>query len=171
MKYPIYWPQYLTATILEWKKLLIQDKYKDFIKESLHFLVQEKRIELNAFVIMSNHLHLIWQPLNDQTPEKIQHSLMSFTAHKFKTDLEENHLQVLAHFKVEAKDRSYQFWERNSLGIDLVNETMFIQKLNYIHQNPVVAGLCLQPEDYHYSSATFYENGIDDFEMLTHWRG
>ena len=171
MKYPIYWPQYLTATILEWKKLLIQDKYKDIIIESLHFLVQEKRIELNAFVIMNNHLHLIWQPLNDQTPEKIQHSLMSFTAHKFKTDLEENHLKVLAHFKVEAKDRSYQFWERNSLGIDLVNEGMFIQKLNYIHQNPVVAGLCLQPEDYHYSSAKFYENGIDDFEMLTHWRG
>lgn len=96
---------------------------------------------------------------------------MSFTAHKFKTDLEENHLKVLAHFKVEAKDRSYQFWERNSLGIDLVNEGMFIQKLNYIHQNPVVAGLCLQPEEYHYSSAKYYEDGIDDFEMLTHWRG
>lgn len=96
---------------------------------------------------------------------------MSFTAHKFKADLEINHIEVLPHFKVEAKDRAYQFWERNSLGIDLVNEAMFIQKLNYIHQNPVVARLCAMPEDYYYSSAKFYEKGIDDFKMLTHWRG
>ncbi len=171
MKHPVYWPQYLTATILEWKHLLKQDKYKDIIIDSLQFLVQEKRIELNAFAIMSNHIHLIWQPLNDQTPEKIQHSLMSFTAHKFKADLEKNHIEVLPHFKVEAKDRSYQFWERNSLGIDLINEAMFIQKLNYIHQNPVVAGICQLPEDYYYSSAKYYENGTDDFGMLTHWRG
>jgi len=133
--------------------------------------VSDKRITLNAFVIMSNHIHLIWQPLGDYTPEKIQHSLMSFTAHQFKIDLIENHKLVLEHFKVNSKDRQYQFWERNSLGIDLVNENMFIQKLNYIHQNPVLKGLCILPEEYYYSSAKFYELGIDDFGMLTHFRG
>ena len=80
MKYPIFWPQFYTATILEWKLLLKQDKYKDTIIESLRFLVNEKRITLYAFVIMSNHMHLIWQPLNEFTPDNIQHSLMSFTA-------------------------------------------------------------------------------------------
>lgn len=54
MKYPVFWPQYLTATILEWKHLLKKEKYKDIIVDSLRFLVEEKRIELNAFVIMSN---------------------------------------------------------------------------------------------------------------------
>ena len=54
-------PQFFTATILEWKKLLAPDKYKDIIMESLKFLVTNKRIILNGFVIMPNHIHLIWQ--------------------------------------------------------------------------------------------------------------
>jgi REP element-mobilizing transposase RayT len=171
MKYPIFWPQFYTATILEWKPLLKQDKYKDVVIESLRFLVTEKRINLYAFVIMSNHIHLIWQPLAEFTPENIQHSLMSFTANKIKSDLQQNHPQVLQHFKVTAKDRDYQFWERNPLGIDLYNEAVFIQKLDYIHLNPVKAGLCIRPEEYYYSSAKFYECGVDDFGMLTHYKG
>jgi len=75
MKHPVFWPQFYTATILEWKHLLKQDKYKDKIIESLQFLVHEKRITLYAFVIMSNHMHLIWQPLHEFTPDDIQHSL------------------------------------------------------------------------------------------------
>ena len=170
MNYPTFWPQFYTATILEWKHLLKQDKYKDVVVESLRFLVNEKRIRLYAFVIMSNHMHLIWQPVAEFTPIDIQHSLMSFTAHQFKNDLEKNHPKVLSQFKVEAKDRDYQFWERNSLSIDLFTEAVFIQKLDYIHWNPVRAGLCNLPEEYHYSSAKFYEFGVDDFDMLTHYK-
>ena len=134
-------------------------------------MVNEKRVTLNAFVIMSNHIHLIWQPLNEFNLDDIQHSLMSFTAHRFKSNLEINHPQVLAHFKVDAKDRDYQFWERNFLRVDLFNEAVFMQKLDYIHYNPVKAGLCLLPKEYHYSSARFYEYGVDSFRMLTHYKG
>ena len=63
MKYPIIWPQFFTATIQNWKPLLKDDEYKNIITECLNFLVNEKRIELSAFVVMSNHVHLIWQPL------------------------------------------------------------------------------------------------------------
>ncbi len=52
-------PQFFTATILEWKRLLKPDKYKDIIISSLEFLVQNKRVQVNAFVIMDNHIHLI----------------------------------------------------------------------------------------------------------------
>jgi hypothetical protein len=41
--------------------------------------------------------------------------------------------------------------------------------MEYIHYNPVAAGLCAYPEDYKYSSAKFYETGVDEFEFLTHW--
>ena len=169
MDYPVYWPQFFTATVLEWKLLLEKDKYKDEVVGSLRFLVNNKRIKLYAFVIMSNHIHLIWQPLQQCTPEAIQHSLLSFTAHQIKKDLLKNHPAVLPHFKVNAKDRAYQFWERNSLGVDLFSETVFNQKLEYIHWNPVKAGLVKFPEEYYYSSAKFYEYGIDDFGILTHY--
>jgi putative transposase len=102
---------------------------------------------------------------------KIQHSLMSFTAHQCKADLELNHPHVLSHFKVKATDRNFKFWQRNSLGVDLFNEAVFVQKLDYIHWNPVKAGLCNLPEQYYYTSAKFYEYGVDDFGMLTHYKG
>jgi putative transposase len=93
------------------------------------------------------------------------------TAQRIKSDLYENHPEVLSRFKANAKDRDYQFWERNSLGIDLYNHEVFLQKINYIHNNPVKAGLCALPVEYHYSSAKFYEFGIDDFNFLTHYNG
>jgi len=61
-----------TATIYKWQHLLAEDKHKDIIIDSLKFLVTEKRIELNAFVIMSNHIHLIWQSPFGFNPRGIQ---------------------------------------------------------------------------------------------------
>ena len=61
--------------------------------------------------------------------------------------------------------------EREALGIELFTPAVFDQKLDYIHENPVKAGLCKYPEEYHYSSALFYHNGVDKFNMLTHSRG
>jgi putative transposase len=47
--------QFFTATIYQWNHLLPDDNHKNIIVESLKFLVTDNRIELNAFVIMSNH--------------------------------------------------------------------------------------------------------------------
>lgn len=167
-KYPLYWPEFYTATILEWKQLLKPDKYKDIIIQSLQYLTSNNQITLYAFVIMSNHLHLIWQALPGKTPVQVQHSFMKYTAQQIKFDLVNNHPAVLDKFRVNAKDRTYQFWERNSLGIELYSHEVFMQKLGYIHWNPVKAGLCSLPEEYYYSSAKFYWTGVDDFKMLTH---
>lgn len=166
--YAEYWPQFFTATILEWKTLLQEDKYKEEIIKSLQFLVQQKRIRLYAFVIMNNHIHLIWQPLPGQTLQTIQHSFLKHTAQEIKLHLQQANINLLEQFKVNAKDRTYQFWERNSLSVELRSSKVFNQKLEYIHNNPIKAGLCTNVEDYHYSSAKFYATGIDAFGMLTH---
>jgi len=57
------------------------------------------------------------------------------------------------------------------LGVEFLNEVMFKQKLEYIHYNPVRAGLCNVPEDYQYSSAKFYFDGTNSFGMLEHYSG
>ena len=74
--FAIHSSQFFTATIYQWNHLLSDDKHKNIIIESLKFLVTDKRIELNAFVIMSNHIHLIWQPLFSFNPSDIQASFM-----------------------------------------------------------------------------------------------
>ena len=59
---------------------------------------------------------------------------------------------------------------RKKLGRELFTENVFFQKLEYLHQNPVVAGLVFLPE-YYYSSAKFYDSGLKYFKMLTHYSG
>jgi putative transposase len=169
--YPTEWPQFYTATILNWQHLLKGDKYKNIIVESLQFCVKENKVKLYAFVIMSNHIHLVWQQIPPTTKVKLQHSFMTFTAQKIKEDLQKNNPILLETFKVNATDRMYQVWERNPLTINLFSPKVFYQKIDYIHFNPVVAGLCINPEDYYYSSAKFYATGIDQFNMLTHYDG
>lgn len=165
-----YHPQFFTATILEWKHLLKQDKYKGIIIESLQFLAKQKRVEVFAFAIMSNHIHLIWRIQEGHKKENVQRDFLKFTSQQIKDDLIKNHPKVLAHFEVNGKDRKHQFWERNSLSIDLYSEAVFMQKLGYVHSNPVKAGLCEVPENYKYSSARFYETGIDEHGFLKHFK-
>ena len=90
-----------------------------------------------------------------------------------KFELRKTNTQELEHFRVKASDRDYQFWERNPLSIDLWSRQVFLQKLNYMHNNPVQPhwSLCRYPEEYKYSSAKFYEKGIDEFGFITHYLG
>ncbi len=164
------YPNYFTATNLKWKKLLESDKYKLIVIDSLRFLVEDHRIILYAFVIMWNHIHLIWQMQADIKPEDVQRDFLKYTAQKIKADLKIYNPRFLEEFRVDAKDREYQFWERNPLSIDLWSHKVFLQKLDYIHWNPVRAGICRLPEKYLYSSAKFYETGIDNWGFLTHYK-
>ena len=162
--------QFFTATILNWKKLLEPDKYKDVIIRSMRFLVENNRVIIYGFVIMSNHIHLIWQMKAGIKRDALQRDFQKFTAQRIKDNLKINHPDVLSLFLVKAKDRKYQFWERNPLSIEIWTEKVLIQKLNYIHENPVRAGLCNYPEEYKYSSALLYKTGIDNWGFLTHFR-
>ena len=96
---------------------------------------------------------------------------MKYTAQQIKHSLTKYNSGMLAGFKVNKHDREYQIWKREPLGVELLNESMFRQKLEYIHYNPVKAGLCTVPEDYYYSSARFYYNGTNSFGMLKHYSG
>jgi putative transposase len=162
-------PQYFTATIVKWQNLLKPDKYKDVIVDSLAYLSREKIAEVNSFVIMSNHIHLIWQIKEGHQRERVQANFLKYVAQTIQRDLEENHPRLLEIFLANKADRKYQFWKRRPLSIDLWTKEVFLQKMEYIHANPVKAGLCVFDEDYKYSSARFYKTGVDDFGVLKHW--
>ena len=96
---------------------------------------------------------------------------MKYTAQQLKRLLTQYNVAALASFKVNKYDREYQIWKREALSIELISPGVFEQKIDYIHNNPVIAGLCINPEDYYYSSARFYYDGTDNFGMLTHYSG
>ncbi len=158
---------FFTATILEWKHLLANDRYKDIILDTLQYLVANKRIHLHAYVIMSNHLHILWHIINPHKREDVQRDFLKFTAQMVLKDLRNNNPDLLNELYVGARDRKHQVWERNPLTVELWSEDVMKQKLDYIHNNPVKAALCSQPEDYKYSSASYYSLAVDARGILT----
>jgi len=146
--------------------LAVDDNYKMIIINSLKNLVDQRKIKLHAFVIMNNHIHLIWQMMPNHVPSAVRHSFMKYTAHQMLFRLRDTNPTFLESFRVDKKDRQYQFWKRNALTIELYTQKVYLQKFNYIHNNPVKAGLCRLVETYRFSSASYYHDGTDEFGIM-----
>src|SRR5688572_15908671 len=115
MNYPTQWPQFFTATIQQWKDCLKEDRYKDIIVDCLQTMVRNQQIELNAFVVMSNHVHIIWQPLGEFTPKQVHSSFTNFTGKAIKNYLAVHDQIGLEDLKVKQYNRQYQVWKRRAL--------------------------------------------------------
>ena len=166
-----YHTEFLTATILNWQHLLKDDNCKQIIIDSLEWLVKENKGEINAFVIMPNHIHLLWKIADGFERENVQGAFFSFTAHCFKKYLKRNNKDDLQNYYVNNADRTYQFWEREPMIKECWTKPFFKQKINYIHFNPCQPhwNLSELPEDYKWSSAAFYEKNDNSFSWLTHF--
>jgi REP element-mobilizing transposase RayT len=156
-----------TATINGWQRLLESDRYKDVVVGSLEYLSKAGKIDVFAFVIMPNHVHLIWRVNEDNGKETSQGSFLKFTAHEFKKMLSKE-AGTLANFAIEASNKSYEFWQRDSLAVRLYTRKVAYQKLDYIHLNPLAEHwqLAADPCDYKYSTARLYERGITEFSFI-----
>ena len=163
--------EFITVTCLERKHILNEDRFKDIIIDSLSFLGRTKRVCIYGFVIMSNHFHLIWQMVDDHIREEVQRDFLKYTGQQILKQLRNEKSEMLKELLVQTKDRKYQVWNRNSLGIPLWSPSVFNQKLEYIHNNPIKARLCKYPEDYKYSSADFYDKNEKDWGFLVHHEG
>ena len=155
-----------TATIHKWYNLLLDDTVKQIIIDLLKTISDKYLITIYGFVIMPNHIHLIWQQNGNNGKESPKGSFMKFTAHQFKEYLKLN--GGLENYKVKALNKSYEFWQRDALAIEIWSRKVAQQKLDYIHRNPVSGKWILAKDNiaYYYSSARFYESGIDEFGFL-----
>ena len=171
MMYAKKYPEFMTGTCLEWKPLIESWRHKEIIIDSMRFLTEEGRVWIYGFVLMDNHFHLIWQMQGDYDREDVQRDFLKFTGQNILRNFRKNDSLWMTELRVQTADREYQFWERNSLGIPLTDERFLVQKLNYIHNNPVKAGLCQFSEEYKYSSAGFYLRKDNSWGFLTHYNG
>jgi len=156
-----------TSSIKNWISLLEADIFKEIIISSLQYLVNLNKIKVYAYVIMPNHIHFIWEMIGLNGKEMPLVSFHKYTAHQFlKTTSNINP------FKVKESGRSHRFWQRDALAFLVNNNPICEQKIDYIHLNPLQEkwNLVKFPEDYRWSSASFYEFGNDEFNMLTDYR-
>jgi len=160
-----------TDTVKDWKYLLKQEKYKELIISSWRELSERGQVKIYGFVIMPNHLHVVWEMKEPNGKERPYASFNKYTSHYILEDLKLNHPAVLTHFRVEEKERKHRIWKRDPLAILIDSKIKVEQKINYIHNNPLQEhwSLADRPEEYLWSSAEFYEKGTDRFGFLKHY--
>ncbi|MFW6127411.1 MAG: REP-associated tyrosine transposase [Thermodesulfobacteriota bacterium] len=151
-------PHFLTHTVVAWVPVFTRRPYFDLILQTLSFCRQNKGLKLFAWVVLDNHMHLLVS--GDQVP-KIMKEFKSFTAREvIRLAQEDRKDWLLTQFKVNKlrhKNQSaYQVWQEGHHPQLIATEQMLRQKIEYIHQNPVTAGLVDNLEDWPYSSARNY---------------
>jgi len=121
---------------------------------------------------MPNHIHLLFENTDMNGKEMPYVSFMKYTAHQFLQQLRKEDPDHLNNFKVDRITRAHQFWQRGALPIEMYDRKIFEQKLDYIHLNPLQQHwqLATDPNDYMYSSCSFYEKEETHFSWLSHYR-
>ena len=162
---------FYTVAIVDWIPLLETEKFKLIVLNSLIHLVQKKKLIVYGFVIMPNHIHIIWESTSQNGKEMPYASFAKFTGHEFLKELRQTDKALLSKFKTNRNSRSCQFWQRNGLPVLMFNRQILEQKLDYIHTNPLQEHWSLvdDPNDYYFSSCSFYEQGDNRFSWLTHY--
>ena len=129
-----------TATIHKWLLLLDNDSNKQFIVDYLKKLSDAGLITVYAFVIMPNHIHLIWQQNKLNGKETPKGSLLKYTGHELLKLLKaESKLNL---YEVNAANKKHEIWQRDSLGIEIYSSKVARQKLDYISARPdIQAGI------------------------------
>lgn len=164
--YETHFPYFLTSSIVEGIPLFAHPEIAQFILEGFHFLQESRNVEIYAYVIMENHIHLIAQ--NENLSRSFQR-FKSFTARQIVDYLKERNqkriLSQLSGAKLRHKDQSqHQVWQEGFHPKQITTPEMMVQKIDYIHNNPVKRGYVDVPEHWRYSSARNY---LDEDSLMS----
>ena len=156
-------PHFVTFTVVDWVDVFTRKIYRDIFLDSLKFCQEHKGLTLLGYVIMSNHVHLIIRSDDGKLSDLIR-DIKKFTAQKILKQIMETEESrsdwMLKRFQFSARSNSknseYQFWQAGNHPEEIFTEKFLWSKLNYIHMNPVRAGIVSKASDYLYSSASNY---------------
>ncbi len=161
--YDGYATYYLTFQIVQWADVFTRQRYRDILCDSFNFCTANKGLRVHAYCIMSNHVHCILSAEHGSLSDIIRDS-KAHTArdilHSIQTEPESRRdwLLMLASYAAGGTNRNekLQLWTHDNHAVELHSDDFFLQKLAYIHLNPVRAGLVREAEHYIYSSAADY---------------
>jgi len=145
---------FVTFSCYKRRRLLDHDDAKRIVIAILGSQLKNQNGKCIGFVIMPDHVHaLLWFPNNNQLSNFMKQwkRLSSFRIKK----LLKNNLQKY----FSTFDSSDPIWQARYYGFNIFNERKLLEKLQYMHANPVKAKLAECPCDWGYSSARYYEQG------------
>ncbi|MDG1279023.1 MAG: transposase [Algoriphagus sp.] len=145
---------FLIFTVHQWTDVFTRKDYSDLLLESLIYCQKNKGLEIYSWVIMSNHIHLIASAKNENLSDLIR-DFKKFTSKQIFKAIQDNPKESRKSWLILALSHQNQiwFWEDGYHGEEIFSLKFFRSKVNYIHQNPVRAGIVEKEEEYLNSSA------------------
>ncbi|MDB5017748.1 MAG: Transposase like protein [Mucilaginibacter sp.] len=152
---------FVTLTVTDWIDIFTRRIYNDYIIENLSLCQQQKNLNIYAYVIMTNHIHMV---------ANVTEGSLGDVLRDFKTYTSKNLVKIIAanvqesrkDWMIKAFEKAgkynplnvhHQFWQNGNHPIVLYTSAVIDQKIDYIHENPVKAGFVGAAHEYWYSSA------------------
>jgi putative transposase len=158
---------FITCTVHQWVDVFTREIYIELLLDSLRFCQKQKGLKIYAWVIMTNHIHLIVRSEQADLSDIIR-DFKKYTSSTIYKAIEQNEKESRKRWLLWLlkKDEKVCFWESGYHGEEIFGEEFLKSKINYIHHNPVKAGIVLKEEDYKYSSCgEFYGLGKSSLEL------
>jgi len=166
---------FMTFTVIDWVDVFSRKNYRDIVIDSFRYCQEYKGMRLWAYVIMTNHIHVIMSAENNNLSDLIRDFKRHTASHILKAinvNTESRKDWMLKRFEFAAmrhkRNSQYQFWRQDNHAIELESHKFIMQKLAYIHENPVRAGFVDHADDWLYSSQRNYvdKGGLLDINLL-----
>ena len=168
---------FVTFSVVGWVDVFSRESYKEIFVDSLKHCQENKGLKLHAWVIMTNHVHLIISSESNKLQDIVR-DLKKYTSKKITAAIQENPTESRKEWmlnlfgyagKNNANNKDHQFWKQDYHPIELNSAAKLKERLDYLHENPVRSGLVWEPWHYKYSSAIDYytnEHGLLKIEHL-----
>ncbi len=157
---------FITCTVVQWADVFTRTTYIEIKEDSLNFCIEHKGLIVHGYVVMSNHIHLLIQAKDNN--RAVLRDFKKFTSQRITKAIEENEKEsrkrwlmwlLTSEKATEEKAVSYRFWQPDNHAELCFSLQFMWQKLDYIHNNPVRAGMVDKAKEYKWSSAANYFYG------------
>ena len=165
-------PHFVTGTIVGWLPIFTTTARCDILVQAMEYCRTHKHLKIHAWVILENHFHAI---VAAPDLSRALADLKRHTARRIVEQLEAERcdwlLHQLRHHRLAHKTESiHQVWQEGSHPQAIVSDEIMLQKLEYLHNNPVKRGLVASPEHWRYSSAHEWLAGATPVLRVDPWR-
>ena len=158
---------FITARTYGSRPYFKNEEYCRILLEELRFYSEKYDFVLTGYVIMPDHLHLLlWWDIEEKpglSVSKIMQGIKGAAARRIIDFLRDKGLERMPQstrrddVSVSRKRNvKYRLWQPGFYDFNVYSEERLLEKLDYIHSNPVKAGLVLSPRDYKWSSCKEY---------------
>jgi len=169
---------FITFAVVQWVDVFTRREYADIVVESLKFCQIKKGLKIHAWVIMSNHIHLLVSAEKPYLLSDILRDFKKFTSVQIIEALKNNTRESRRNWMLwifrkagqeNNRNTNYQFWQQSNHPVECDTNQVLDTRLLYIHENPVRAALVRNAYEYIYSSAIDYymdEKGLLDIAFV-----